>query len=81
MQVLEHNTHLQQQLQELSHAQQHASAPDATTMQVSLLRAALAEANYRLTAAGLMPVGATGMQDGRRSQVGTSSAGQAQLTN
>lgn len=65
-QVLEHNSHLQQQLQELSHATHAAQAPaqasTTTSMQASLLRAALAEANYRLTAAGLLPVAATSLQ-------------------
>jgi hypothetical protein len=32
-------------------------------MQVSLLRTALAEANYRLAAAGLLPVAATRLQE------------------
>jgi hypothetical protein len=77
VQVLEHNEHLQQQLQELSNATHLASAPAApagpatTAMQVSLLRAALAEANYRLSAAGLLPVAATRLQEVSRSQVCT----------
>lgn len=76
LQVLEHNEHLQQQLQELSNATPHASAPATpaagpatTAMQVSLLCAALAEANYRLAAAGLLPVAATRLQEVSRSQV------------
>ena len=66
LQLLEHNSHLQQQLQELSHATHAAQAPaqasTTTSMQASLLRAALAEANYRLTGAGLLPVAATSLQ-------------------
>lgn len=57
MQVLQHNTFLQQQLLTLSMQTAAAPAPSASTpIQASLLRAALTEANYRLSAAGLAPV-------------------------
>lgn len=68
LQVLEHNTHLQQ---ELAHTTIITPAPASTAMQVSLLRAALAEANYRLTAAGLLPVAAIGLQEEPKTQVST----------
>jgi hypothetical protein len=74
-QVLEHQVNLHQRLQDnmrptsmLSAPIPPASAqstphPASTAVQVSLLRAALAEANYRLAAAGLPPVAATDLQE------------------
>lgn len=68
LQVLEHNTHLQQ---ELARTTIVTPAPASTAMQLSLLRAALEEANYRLTAAGLLPVAATSLQEEPRFQAST----------
>ena len=70
MQVLQHNTFLQQQVQDLTlkaHSSTAAAATPAPSpsaaIQLTLLRTALTEANYRLAAAGLTPVAATTMQE------------------